>query len=125
MRIKAIYYWLCYYLHKIKSNKDPEDNAIYILTMHLFFNFTSILIFLRYIFKFELTKIEYTWIVITYTIIAYALNAILFRKEAREKTKKEYVNIPERQKKFDKIFFWSYMLLTLPLFFMVNYYFRN
>jgi Na+-driven multidrug efflux pump len=125
MKMQVIFYWLCYYLHKIKSNSNPEKNAFFILTMHLFFNFTTILIILRYIFKFELSHNEYTWIVIIYSIIAYTLNAIIFRKEAREKTKKEYVNIPEKQKKLDKIIFWSYMLLTLPLFCVVNYYLRN
>lgn len=116
-----VFYWIYYYLKKIKTNDMPAFNSLLILTFIQTFNFGSFAIIFNYLFNIEMTNKRqdiFIWS-ITWGVFLIIIDYIfIFSK--REIIIKKYDSISESRKNKGIAFFWLYFLFSIILFFSLG-----
>lgn len=118
--IKEIYYWMIYYLKKVKINDRAEFNSYLLLCAFLFANVATIVVTVGFLlgFTFEEFSEDYKTLGIILGVSLMIINYFLL-----------FLNNDEIYAKYDKlshhrkikgiILFWIYSIVSIPLFFIL------
>lgn len=122
---KVINYWLCFFLRKIKTNKTPELSADLMISSNQSSNVLTIYILIRHYFYIKLDdNHNLIFVAIIFIVIGIINHIVLLRKSAREAFFNQYESTSDKRKVRDKFIFWIYMIVSVPLFFIVLYYIK-
>jgi len=116
--LQEMYYWMIYYLSKVKTNDMPKFNAYLLICVFLFANMGSIFVITCY-----LLHLDMSMVITNYKFAGLILAAIvmipnyfyLFVKKDEICVKYKQSSLQRQQK--GKIYFWIYALASIPLYF--------
>lgn len=112
-----IYFWMYFYLSKIKTNKDPAHNAFIIICVLQIFNLGTICAWINYFLSININNTTALYIGIILAVMLNILNHFLIYAK-REIIFDKYKNMPQDRKKKGQISFWFYVVLTFVIFFV-------
>jgi len=118
--LKEIYYWMVYYLRKVKTNDRPEYNSFLLVSLMVFSNIATILVIVSYIFyiSIKFTEREITIVGLS-SGLCVGLICYLFTYKQKREIHEKYNNLPKKRRIKGIVFFWIYSLLSIPLFYIL------
>ena len=127
---QEIYYWMCFYIRKIKINKEPDWNAYMLLSILRLINISTIYVILTIIFPNLMfkggvrTSLKNVIIIMFVTLFLNWIDRKLFF-EKREKIFVRYNQLIKTERIHGKIKFWAYVVLSIPILSILIYYKNN
>jgi hypothetical protein len=114
---EEIYYWIYFYLKRIKTNDTPAFNAYLLICTIQFFNFGTLLVLIDYFWKVEYEKNTVMCMELLVAGALCILNYFLFYSK-REVIFLKYIDLIPQRRVRGKIFFWIYILFSFSIFFI-------
>jgi hypothetical protein len=110
-----IYFWMVFYLKKVKTNDTPAFNGYLILCMLQIFNFGTVWVLINYFFiKVNVNSDISVKICLFFGAVLCTLNYFLFYAR-RELIFLKYNCLKPKRKVKGQIFFWIYSLLSFAI----------
>jgi len=105
-------------LQKIKSNKDPAQNAYFIMCILQIFNIGTIVVLIKYFlnFTFNIDKNTTIFSSLALALFVIVINYFLLYAK-RDKIFHKYETLPPARKTKGQIYFWLYVILSVALLF--------
>jgi hypothetical protein len=113
---KELYYWMYVNLRKVKSNKNPAQNAYFFMSMLLGFNTNTIIIIINYFLKQDIGRNPAIYFGLVLTFVLLVVNYFLLYAK-REVIFQKYEALPAERKIKGQIYFWLYVVLSVALLF--------
>jgi hypothetical protein len=114
---KELYFWMYSYLSIVKSNKTPAFNAYLIISSFQIFNLATVIVWINYFLKINIDKDAAVIFGLLIASIFAVINYFFFYKK-REYIFTKYQKLSPNRKTKGKAIFWSYILLSLIIFFL-------
>lgn len=119
--IKEMYYWMIFYLKKVKTNDMPEFNAYLLICILVNSNLLTLAMIVSYLIGFDLTIFrddsKYIGLVGGLSLMIF-LYFYLFKN--RKHILEKYDQLPQKRRTKGIIIFWFYSIISLSLFFIVG-----
>ena len=104
-------------LQNVKSNKNPAQNAYFLICILQIFNIGTIGVLINYFIKFDIDKTITVYSSLALALVVMFINYFLLYSK-REGIFQEYKTLlPERKTK-GKVYFWLYVVLSFVIFFV-------
>jgi len=119
--LQEIYFWMTFYVKKIKTNDTPEFNSYLLMCVLVNANIWTIVIIVSSLLDFNpksLGENGKTIGLICGLFIMVVNYFLLFSK--RKQIYAKYEQLPSHRKARGMIFFWIYAILSLPLLFIAG-----
>jgi len=119
--LMEMYYWMIFYLKKIKTNDMPEFNAYLLISLLLNANLWTLVIIGSYLLKLDLKTVGGDAKVIGVVIGLSVMipNYFLFFAK-RKKIIEKYDQLPQKRRVKGITLFWIYSILSLSLLFIAG-----
>lgn len=116
--LKEMYYWMIYYIKKIKTNDMPEFSAYLLMCVLAFANFGALFVIVSFLFGFDIKtlNIDRKIIGIIFGLSVMIPNYFLLFAKRKEIVEK-YSKLPKNRRIKGIILFWIYSIVSIPLFF--------
>ena len=119
--LSEMYYWMIFYLRKVKTNDMPEFNAYLLICVLVNANLLTIVMGVSYLLNFDLTIFrgdsKYIGLVGGLSLMVF-IYFYLFRN--RKKIIEKYDQLPQKRRVKGITSFWIYSILSLSLLFIVG-----
>ena len=116
-----MYYWMIFYLKKVKTNDMPEFNAYLLICILVNSNLLTLAMIVSYLIGFDLTIFrddsKYIGLVGGLSLMIF-LYFYLFKN--RKHILEKYDQLPQKRRTKGIIIFWFYSIISLSLFFIVG-----
>lgn len=119
--LKEIYYWMIYYLRKVKTNDMPEFNSFLLVSLTLYFNIATVFIIVKYIFYISIviTKRETTIVGVSSGLcVGFICYLLTYRK--KKEIQEKYDNLPQKRRIKGIVTFWIYVILSFSSLFIAG-----
>jgi hypothetical protein len=115
---KELYYWMSNRLSNIPSNDNPDFNAYILIALLQIFNIGTLFIILDHFFlKIHYPKNAHIYIGLSEALIFFVINYFtLYTK--RKVIFQKYEKMDAKRKKRGLIYFWTYVILSIVIFFV-------
>jgi len=116
-----MYYWMIFYLKKVRTNDMPEFNAYLLISLLLIANLWTLVIIVSYLLKLDLKTVSGDAKVIGIVIGLSVMvpNYFLLFANRKEITEK-YDQLPQKRRTKAMITFWVYSIVSIPLLFILG-----
>jgi hypothetical protein len=119
--LSEMYYWMIFYLKKVKTNDMPQFNAYLLICVLVNANLLTIVMGVSYLMNFDLTIFrgdsKYIGLVGGLSLMIFNY-FYLFRQ--RKKIIDKYDQFPQKRRVRGIISFWIYSILSLSLLFIAG-----
>lgn len=115
-----MYYWMIFYLKKIKTNDMPQFNAYLLICLLIFANIGSLFEVISFLLKVDIKTLtsDYKVIGIIFGLSIMIPNYFLLFAKRNEIIAK-YDQLPQKRRTKGIILFWIYSIVSIPLFFIL------
>jgi hypothetical protein len=119
--LSEMYYWMIFYLKKVKTNDMPEFNSFLIVSLMVFFNIATIFIIAKYIFDISI-KLSHneTTLVGVGSGLFVGFICYLFTYRQKKEILEKYDNLPKNRRIKGIVIFWIYVTLSFSLLFIAG-----
>ena len=114
---KELYYWMYFYVSKVKTNKTPAFNAYVLICFLNGVNIETFFIFINYNLKLGGEKFNAFYVGGGLAAVLYIINYFLLYKQRKDIFDK-YNKLQQRRRIKGQIYFWMYVVLSFIIFYI-------
>ena len=116
--LEEIYYWMIFFIKKVKTNDQPYFNSYLLVCVLIFANVLSLLILACYILKVDIKTVIFDYKIAGVLLAIIVMISIYLLLYSRRKIIEEKFDSYSKNRRITgMIIFWVYALASLPLFF--------
>lgn len=117
------YYWMIFYIKKVRTNDQPYFNSYLLISMLAGFNILTVIMLISYLFNINI-RISFFQENSKIIGIFFGLSVMVFNYfylfRQREKIVTKYSQLSDRRKTKGQILFWVYAIGSLFLIFFIG-----
>ena len=122
--LKELYYWMCFYVRRVKTNDTPEFNSMFLISIFYLLNFATINIIIKYFWGDNFYTIFNSKSFQIFFALFFISIPYYFLYYKRKKIFEKYDNKSEKRRTIGKICFFLYLILSvITLYLSVEYLF--
>lgn len=118
--LREMYYWMIFYLKKVKTNDMPQFNAYLLICLLMFANIGSLFEIISFLLKLDIKSLTSGYKVIG---IIFGLSIMIpnyfFLFAKRKEIIEKYDQLAQKRRTKGIILFWIYSIVSIPLFFIL------